>query len=49
MDRLNLWNRTARRSKKLLPGFIALMLLASLILSASVSDVKALQVGVPLD
>lgn len=49
MAKFNFWSRMARSSRKIILSFSVLAILSSLLLSASVPDVLALQIGVPLD
>lgn len=49
MAKFNFWSRMARSSRKILLSFSVLAILSSLLLSASVPDVLALQIGIPLD
>lgn len=49
MAKFNFWSRMARSSRKIIFSFSVLAILSSLLLSASVPDVLALQIGIPLD
>lgn len=49
MAKFNFWSRMARSSRKIILSFSVLAILSSLLLSASVPDVLALQIGIPLD
>ncbi|MCL4268323.1 MAG: peptide ABC transporter substrate-binding protein [Anaerolineales bacterium] len=49
MAKFNFWSRMARSSRKIIFSFSVLAILSSLLLSASVPGVLALQIGIPLD